>query len=111
MSLVKVKVNMKRLRDRIRRPNRRLREIARKKAEVRFKKAKQQMVENFESHPVTQEIRSGPDAGNASSTLGGYGNLYSYIGFAGSDPTSIVSNYLKKNSNKKIKTCLVSCFL
>jgi hypothetical protein len=35
----------------------------------------------FESHPVTQELDAGENASNSSGTLGGYGNLFSFLGF------------------------------
>ena len=43
-----------------------------------------QMLREFDSHPVTTEISSGPKAGNTSNTLSGRGNLFSFIGFVGS---------------------------
>jgi hypothetical protein len=59
--------------------------------------AHQDMVKEFESHPVTKEIESGPEGWNQSGTLGGYGNLFSYIGFEeGMDPLAPVRNLLKK---------------
>jgi hypothetical protein len=39
------------------------------------------MVRAFEEHSVTLEIDSGPSSDNFSQTLGGYGNLFSFIGF------------------------------
>jgi hypothetical protein len=54
-------------------------------------------INEFESHPVTREIRSGETAGNSSGTLGGYGNLFSFIGFnKGYDPISPVINLINK---------------
>jgi|688.fasta_scaffold07936_4 hypothetical protein len=45
----------------------------------------------FESHPVTQELDGGETSSNNSGTLGGYGNLFSFLGFnAGSKPTAPV---------------------
>ena len=53
-------------------------------------------LQEFESHPVTEEIRSGPNARNSSGTLGGYGNLFSFIGFEnGTDPISPLSKLIK----------------
>ena len=46
-----------------------------------FEKVKSEMIEEFLDHKVTQEIIAGPTADNISGTLGGYGNLFSYIGF------------------------------
>ena len=94
---VKVKVNLKRVLAKVQKPTKKLQVKAFRKAELRFKEAKEKMIEDFENHVVTKEIKDGPDAANSSHTLGGYGNLYSYIGFAGSDPTEIVSTYLKTN--------------
>lgn len=46
---------------------------------------KSQMLDSFDTHPVTREIKAGPSGGNKniSGTLNGYGNLYSFIGFVG----------------------------
>tara|TARA_B100000131_G_scaffold321438_1_gene372140 strand:+ start:1420 stop:2052 length:633 start_codon:yes stop_codon:yes gene_type:complete len=58
------------------------------------------LVKQFEAHPITIEIDAGPTARNSSGTLGGYGNLFSFIGFpSGSDPTAII----KQIFNEKIK--------
>ena len=55
-----------------------------------------QMINEYENHAVTKEIESGPDASNISNTLGGVGNLFSYIGFEeGSNPTEIVKKILE----------------
>ena len=40
-----------------------------------FEERKAELIENFQDHPVTQEI-SNPNSSNISNTLGGYGNLY-----------------------------------
>ncbi len=59
--------------------------------------AQEQMLDDFNMHPVTQEIESGPDGHNESGTLGGYGNLFSYIGFEeGMSPTEPLRRVLKK---------------
>jgi len=58
-------------------------------------KNKQQMISEFNSHPVTKEIENGPEASNISNTLDGQGNLFSYIGFDdNSNPTEIVREML-----------------
>lgn len=67
-------------------------------AKEKAKEAKDEMVENFTSHPVTREIEGGAAAANLSGTLGGYGNLFSFIGFSsGSDPISPIKNYLRNS--------------
>jgi hypothetical protein len=58
-----------------------------------------QMLEEFENHPVTQEIllgMKGSRESNISGTLDGHGNLFSFIGFEkGSDPIGPVRNLLQ----------------
>lgn len=63
------------------------------------------LIEEFESHPVTSEINGGPNASNSSQTLGGYGNLFSFIGFdAGSDPIGPIVAALSKKINVQVKS-------
>jgi hypothetical protein len=67
----------------------------RSSAERKFNQAKMDLMDEFESHPVTQEIESGPMGGNDSGTLGGYGNLFSFIGFhQGSNPIDMLRGLL-----------------
>lgn len=55
----------------------------------------EELVRNFEAHPVTQEIEDGPYASNISGTLSGEGNLFSFIGFyEGSDPIEVIREIL-----------------
>ena len=69
--------------------------------EPRINVLQEQMVEEFRSHPVTSELNNGPNASNTSGLLGGYGNLFSFIGFSSSDsPIETVLAIL----NKKIRT-------
>ena len=58
-------------------------------------KNKQNMLDEFENHPVTKEIDAGPEASNISNTLDGQGNLFSYIGFnENAKPTEIIREIL-----------------
>lgn len=50
-------------------------------AEKTLQEEKLRLQDDFNNHPVTKEIEAGPDASNVSNTLGGYGNLFSFIGF------------------------------
>jgi hypothetical protein len=69
---------------------------------------KRRTIQEFENHPVTQEISAGPEASNKSGTLSSGGNLYSFIGFnQGGDPTDVVRSYL----NDKIKVFRQSRFV
>lgn len=62
------------------------------------------LIQNFANHPVSTEIAAGPNAGNSSGTLGGYGNLFSFIGFsAGQDPVKDWINLLQ-NKIKILKS-------
>lgn len=51
----------------------------------KFEKMKKQMIDDFLKLPVTREILAGPTSSNSSGTLGGYGNLFSFIGFDSGD--------------------------
>jgi hypothetical protein len=51
----------------------------------KFKTIKEEMIKEFLNHPVTQEIQDGPTAANTSNTLGGFSNLFAFIGFEESD--------------------------
>ena len=64
-----------------------------------FAESKRKLLQDFISHPVTKEIKAGPDASNVSNTIVGPGNLYSFIGFEnGSDPIGIVYDYLNTST-------------
>jgi len=66
-------------------------------AESKLSSARSEFLESFENHEVTKEIESGETSSNSSGTLGGHGNLFSFIGFEGSDkPTEIVKNLIRK---------------
>jgi len=53
--------------------------------------------QDFETHPVTQELDGGENASNISGTLGGYGNLFSFLGFnQGANPTAAVKFLIQK---------------
>lgn len=72
--------------------------ILRKKIQSGIDRAQREMLNEFDSHPVTQEISAGPGAENSSGTLGGYGDLYSFIGFEpGMDPVETVRSLLRKS--------------
>lgn len=66
-------------------------------------KQKMILLSKFNSHPVTQEIESGENSSNVSGTLGGYGNLFSFIGFPrGSNPVEPIKILLNKISLKNV---------
>ncbi len=57
----------------------------RKSIDDKFKDVKKDMINEFMSHPVTQELLQGPDGVNISGTLNGVTNLYAFIGFDDGD--------------------------
>tara|TARA_B100000029_G_scaffold502145_1_gene576897 strand:- start:525 stop:1163 length:639 start_codon:yes stop_codon:yes gene_type:complete len=65
----------------------------------RVEELKKEMIKDFLKHPITVEILGGPTASNSSGTLGGYGNLFSFIGFGQSDrPIDPIVGLLEKTS-------------
>ena len=66
---------------------------------------KDKFMEDFNNHPVTQEIESGPNGKNTSNTLNGIGNLFSYIGFfASQTPTQELRALLEKSFSFRKRT-------
>ena len=77
---------------------------ARVLAEQVLQESKQELMQEFNNHPVTREIEAGPNASNESGTLGNRGNLFSFIGFNdGSDPISPVRSLLQKIELSSVK--------
>ena len=77
----------------------------------KVQKAQKNFLDNFEKHPVTMEIAAGASATNISGTLGGIGNLFSYIGFsAGSQPLAalrpLLAEYEIRYHHTKNKTII-----
>jgi hypothetical protein len=67
-----------------------------------YLESKDKFMEDFESHPVTQEIQDGATASNSSNTLNGIGNLFSYIGFYASQaPVQELRDLLNKSFSFK----------
>ena len=63
----------------------------------KFAVAKEELIQAFINHDVTKEIKGGEgQSTNSSGTLGGYGNLFSFLGFEnGSDPINPVVDLLR----------------
>jgi len=72
--------------------------------EPRIQEKQEELRTKFGSHQVTVELNAGPRAGNTSGTLGGYGNLFSFIGFpAGDKPTEVISRIFKEKIKFKVR--------
>lgn len=60
----------------------------RQKMDTKFSALKRDAMAKFDGHPITKEISAGAESRNISNSLGGYGNLFSFIGFGStSNPT------------------------
>ena len=69
-----------------------------------IEEARRDLIKDFFNHPVTKEIEGGANASNSSDTLGGYGNLFSFIGFdKGEDPIASVESILNNRLNVKVR--------
>lgn len=67
-----------------------------------FEKNKNLLLSEFNNHKITVELKNGPGASNISDTLGGYGNLFSFLGFFSSkNPTQELENLLNNISIRK----------
>ena len=65
----------------------------------RIENLKKEMIREFLAHKITAEILAGPESTNTSGTLGGYGNLFSFIGFSKSDrPIEPIIRILEQTS-------------
>jgi hypothetical protein len=61
-----------------------------------FEVMKAELIAEFDKHEVTEEIEAGPSASNTSGTLGGVGNLFTFIGFeANQKPTEPIRQALQ----------------
>ena len=77
--------------------NRAVKKMVRDIVQKEVEKEKALFQQDFESHPVTQELDGGENASNISGTLGGYGNLFSFLGFnQGANPTESVKSLIQK---------------
>ena len=63
----------------------------------KIEEMKKDMIKSFLGLGVTREILGGKNASNISGTLGGYGNLFSFIGFPeGSSPVDPIVELLQQ---------------
>lgn len=70
-------------------------------AESIFENNKEQFIEDFNNHPVTQDIEQKP----AQSQFVDDGNLFGFIGFIeGSEPTQVVRDAIEEQTELKLKS-------
>jgi hypothetical protein len=65
--------------------------------EQEFEKAKRILLAEFEEHAVSRELKGKSGSTNLTNTLGGEGNLYSFIGFSGEDALGALRDLLENN--------------
>tara|TARA_R100001224_G_C3993947_1_gene140244 strand:+ start:217 stop:849 length:633 start_codon:yes stop_codon:yes gene_type:complete len=70
----------------------------------KLQKKQERLVKNFLTNKITIELKAGPTASNTSGILGGYGNLFSFIGFdAGTDPTDIIEKIFEQKFRFRVR--------
>lgn len=70
----------------------------------KLQKKQERLVKNFKTNKITVELKAGPTASNTSGVLGGYGNLFSFIGFdAGTDPTDVVEKIFEQKFRFRVR--------
>lgn len=68
-------------------------------AEKEMASISKSFIDRFLNHPVTKELMEGPNGSNISGTLGGYSNLFGFIGFyEGENPIDPLLRLLEKYS-------------
>lgn len=66
--------------------------------------AQNKLIKDFYNHVITKEIKGGSTASNSSGTLGGYGNLFSFIGFErGDNPTAIIEQIFSQKISVRVR--------
>lgn len=95
--MAKFNLNLKSLGEKIRK-NKKLQKQIERKVAVALETKKEKALAELISHPVSKEIQAGPSSSNSSGTLGGYGNLFSFIGFgSGSQPVTPLLQLIKSS--------------
>lgn len=70
----------------------------------KLQQKQERLVKNFKTNKITVELKAGPTASNTSGVLGGYGNLFSFIGFdAGTDPTDVVEKIFEQKFRFRVR--------
>lgn len=71
---------------------------ANRRAKKAVSRANADLFEQFLENEISAEIAAGPEASNTSGLLGGYGNLFTFLGFdEGSHPVQELARFLAKS--------------
>ena len=103
--MARYKINLKSIGKKVAR-NKSFQNKVAKKINSFVESEKEKLIAEFNAHPITKEIEDGPNSSNSSGTLGGYGNLFSFIGFrSGTQPIAplrqLISTVIKTNGIAK----------
>jgi|TARA_B100000085_G_scaffold283275_1_gene313583 hypothetical protein len=102
------KINLKRISNKVDKSRKFQRETERR-ISTGLERTKAIALAEFNSHPVTKEIEGKASARNESGTLGGYGNLFTFIGFpSASSPTSVIRDIISQTIKFRRKKSLIS---
>jgi len=70
----------------------------------KLQQKQERLVKNFKTNKITVELKAGPTASNTSGVLGGYGTLFSCIGFdAGTDPTDVIEKIFEQKFRFRVR--------
>ena len=105
----RLEVNYNQLRTDISKSSRAIQKQVKPIALGAFEYERDQFLEEYKDHGVTQEIEGGPEASNSSGTLSGITNLFSFIGFRKGDrPTEavkkLIEQYTYLRMNPRVKS-------
>lgn len=91
-------INYKQIRENLAKQSlKQVKALAKGSALSKFNSAYADLLEDFNEHPVTQEIEGGENAQNISNTLDNKGNLWGFIGFEqGSNPIAPIRKALRE---------------
>jgi len=78
------KLNMRSIKNKVENSTK-FKAVSKTKAQRVLKEIKKEALDEFNKHPVTKEVEAGTSASNSTGTLGGYGNLFTFMGFESSD--------------------------
>lgn len=103
-SAPRVSINIRRLKiDAFEKSRRSVIRTLRPIIEKRVAREQARMIADFVGHPVTQELLGGNRSANISGTLGGSGNLFSFIGFSeGENPIAPILEILRRPMRSRI---------
>jgi hypothetical protein len=99
----KVRLNKRQLSKTLKNPvQKKITPIVRAVASREVERGNRELLAKFMASAITQEISLGPDAENISGSLGGYGNLFSFLGFeADSNPVQEIADFLSDSIRVK----------